>query len=392
MRRTGAAGSPQTSPTASQSRAHAGSYICSRTLTTWARVGVFSLVTTTTIVAALPREAANVNCSLCLDYAQLMSCPVRPTSGRLGPASARRTLGGPGRVRTDDTRGVSAVLCQLSYRPLDVRHRYSAATASRYAESGRASPGPFTMLQRRTPEVSTRKVPRTANPIAVVEHPVRLGDLAVRPEVGQQRELVLLGLRPGALRVHRVARDAERAGRSRRRTGRCCRAARRARPYRCPRRRTGRRRAPRSACPRSRPAAPSGRAGPSGRSRARARRSAGSSVDAPRCWAALAVGAGGRLAPARAGGRQPGARPVAGRADRARRVQARGRRGVLDLRRLDVARAARLGREQPDDAPVGEVRQGVDQGVDEVAVAFAPPVERRVDDVLRRPRRPARCR
>ena len=43
----GAAGSPQTSPTASQSRAHAGSYICSSTLTTWARVGVpVSLVTT----------------------------------------------------------------------------------------------------------------------------------------------------------------------------------------------------------------------------------------------------------------------------------------------------------------------------------------------------------
>ncbi len=50
------------------SRAHAGSYICSRTLTTWARVGVLSLVTMPTIVATVPPDDGNVNCSLCLDY------------------------------------------------------------------------------------------------------------------------------------------------------------------------------------------------------------------------------------------------------------------------------------------------------------------------------------
>ncbi len=33
--------------------------------------------------------------------------------------------------------------------------------------------------------------------------------------------------------------------------------------------------------------------------------------------------------------------------------------------------------------PVGEVGQGVDQGVDEIAVVLTPPVDRRVDDVLR---------
>ena len=37
----------------------------------------------------------------------------RPPEGR----SRRRCRGGPGRVRTDDTRGVNAVLYQLSYRP-----------------------------------------------------------------------------------------------------------------------------------------------------------------------------------------------------------------------------------------------------------------------------------
>jgi hypothetical protein len=35
---------------------------------------------------------------------------------------------GPGRIRTDDSRGVNAVLYQLSYRPGDA---YKAATASR---------------------------------------------------------------------------------------------------------------------------------------------------------------------------------------------------------------------------------------------------------------------
>src|SRR3954466_8415869 len=70
-RRTGAEGSPQTSPTASQSRAHAGSYICSSTWTTWARVGVpVSLVTATTIVGASVPDDENFNSSLRFDYPQ----------------------------------------------------------------------------------------------------------------------------------------------------------------------------------------------------------------------------------------------------------------------------------------------------------------------------------
>ena len=48
------AGSPHTSPTASQSRAQEGSYICSSTVTTSARVAVGSLVTARTL-AATPR-------------------------------------------------------------------------------------------------------------------------------------------------------------------------------------------------------------------------------------------------------------------------------------------------------------------------------------------------
>src|SRR5919202_1796534 len=141
---------------ACQARAQAGSYICSSTETTWARVGVLdSLVTPGTIVATMPPDDANVNCSLCLDYVQLL---------RL----LRATKCGPGRVRTDDSRGVSAVLYQLSYRP---RPHYRSASASRYADSGRASPGPLTTLHRSTPPASTRNVPRIAAPIVSLNTP-----------------------------------------------------------------------------------------------------------------------------------------------------------------------------------------------------------------------------
>jgi hypothetical protein len=47
-----------------------------------------------------------------------------------------------------------------------------------------------------------------------------------------------------------------------------------------------------------------------------------------------------------------------------------------------VAVAARLGRQQPHDAVVGEVGQRVDEGVDEVAVVLAPPQQDDVDDLV----------
>ena len=66
----------------------------------------------------------------------------------------------------------------------------------------------------------------------------------------------------------------------------------------------------------------------------------------------------------------------------ARGLQAGGRRGVGDVGRLDVAVAPGLGREQPDDAVVGEDADGVDERVDEVAVLVAPPQHHDVDDVV----------
>jgi hypothetical protein len=62
--------------------------------------------------------------------------------------------------------------------------------------------------------------------------------------------------------------------------------------------------------------------------------------------------------------------------------QAHGGSGVLDLGRLHVAGTPRLGGQQPDHPAVGQVRQRVDQRVDQVAVTVAPPEDRGVDDVL----------
>ena len=62
--------------------------------------------------------------------------------------------------------------------------------------------------------------------------------------------------------------------------------------------------------------------------------------------------------------------------------QAGGGRRLVDVARLDVPVAAGLGREQPDDAVVGEVGERVDEGVHEVAVVLAPPQQHDVDDLV----------
>src|SRR3954462_12277723 len=182
-RRTGAEGSPQTSPTASQSRAHAGSYICSSTWTTWARVAVpVSLVTTTTIVGPLPHDDANVNSSLRLDYRE------QP----LGVVD-RKMSGGPGRTRTDDTRGVSAVLYQLSYRPLRLGAGSSQLRDGLPVRGQRPRlPRPVDHAPAQDAGAVDEEGAADGGPDALVEDVVGAGDLAVRPEVGQQRELVLL--------------------------------------------------------------------------------------------------------------------------------------------------------------------------------------------------------
>jgi hypothetical protein len=62
-------------------------------------------------------------------------------------------------------------------------------------------------------------------------------------------------------------------------------------------------------------------------------------------------------------------------------VQAGRHGGLLDLARVHVVRVAGLGRQQHDEPRVGEVGQGVDERVDEVAVALPEPDEDRVGDV-----------
>src|SRR5580692_12301026 len=79
---------------------------------------------------------------------------------------------------------------------------------------------------------------------------------------------------------------------------------------------------------------------------------------------------------------QARARPVAGRAHARSLGQPGRRRGLADVARLDVTLPARLRREQPDVPPVGQRREGVDQRVDEVAVAVSPPEQDHVDHVV----------
>src|SRR5450631_1384504 len=73
-RRTGAVGSPQTSPTASQSLAQAGSYMVSMTRTTSATVGIRdSVVTRRTLLVASGEIWDSHDRVRSVDYSQLHS-------------------------------------------------------------------------------------------------------------------------------------------------------------------------------------------------------------------------------------------------------------------------------------------------------------------------------
>src|SRR5262249_9306352 len=84
----------------------------------------------------------------------------------------------------------------------------------------------------------------------------------------------------------------------------------------------------------------------------------------------------------RAGREQAGAEPVPPGGQARRRRPPRGRRRLSDLARLDVVVPARLGGQEPDIPPVGERRQRVRQGVEEITVSVAPPEQDRVDHVV----------
>src|SRR3954454_21176744 len=117
---------------------------------------------------------------------------------------------GPGRTRTDDTRGVSAVLYQLSYRPLRLGAGSSQLRDGLPVRGQRPRlPRPVDHSPAQDAGAVDEEGAADGGPDALVEDVVGAGDLAVRPEVGQQRELVLLLLRPGTLAVHGVARDAD---------------------------------------------------------------------------------------------------------------------------------------------------------------------------------------
>ena len=85
----------------------------------------------------------------------------------------------------------------------------SAATALRQPSWSRASPGPLTSANCTAPGLVHQERAAQREPGAVVEHPVGLRDLPVRPEVGQQRELVALRVRPGLQGERVVHRDGQ---------------------------------------------------------------------------------------------------------------------------------------------------------------------------------------
>src|SRR2546423_9886232 len=99
--------------------------------------------------------------------------------------------GGPGRTRTDDTRGVSAVLYQLSYRPLvSDRSQLRDGLPIRRQGPGLARPVDHPPPQDAGGVDEERATQRGAD--IFVEDAVRACDLPGRPEVRQQGELVPL--------------------------------------------------------------------------------------------------------------------------------------------------------------------------------------------------------
>src|SRR4051812_24018310 len=81
------------------------------------------------------------------------------------------------------------------------------------------------------------------------------------------------------------------------------------------------------------------------------------------------------LGPARLRRDEPGAGPLGAGTRAAGARQSGGRGGLVDVARLDVSVTSGLRREQPHDAAVAEVGERVDERVDEIAVALAPPDE-----------------
>ena len=73
----------------------------------------------------------------------------------------------------------------------------------------RGSPISLITRQVTIPSASRTKEPRSAHPEGLVEDPVRHGDCAVRPVVGQQVEAEPLGVGIDPQREHRVAGDGQ---------------------------------------------------------------------------------------------------------------------------------------------------------------------------------------
>ncbi len=117
-------------------------------------------------------------------------CPIEP---------ARRSTGcHPGR---------SAVAHRAD--PWPIQDPGSAAMTLRHWSWSRGCPGWFASANVTTPSRSMRNVPRNGIPAAALNTPYRCRDLAVRPEVAQQRECESFRCRPGTQGIGRIAGDGQ---------------------------------------------------------------------------------------------------------------------------------------------------------------------------------------
>lgn len=88
------------------------------------------------------------------------------------------------------------------------------------------------------------------------------------------------------------------------------------------------------------------------------------------------------LRPSRARRNQSGALPVACRVDGAGLLESGGRRGLRNVGGFDVTVASSLRGEQPDHAVIGQGSDGINEGIDEIAIVIAEPQQHNVNDLI----------
>ena len=167
----------------------------------------------------------------------------RVTSGSTG----HNLLPATGGAQTCERTNSQLVQTVGSHRPTgpSVVRQSDERRASWRRCSSRSRPSGLALwtAQRTVPSLSTTYDDRRGAPATLVEDVVGAGHLAVRPEVREQREVQPVGVREGAQRVDRVARDRQHLAVEGQEVGQPVADARPSRRCRPRRTRRGRRRA-----------------------------------------------------------------------------------------------------------------------------------------------------